>query len=377
VNHRVDNFQAGLDAAATSESVEERVDAIHLACGIPDVPSPTLLSAPPLHTTALVDVEPKPIEWLWRGRIPLGKLTTFDGDPGVGKSTILADLAARVSTGSPMPDGSRGVHGSVVILTAEDDADDTIRPRLEAAGADLSRVFVVDIDEALPSVVDAADELVATLLHRQARLLIVDPLATFIGSKTQTSKTNSTSQAMFRIKKAARDAGCAVVLVRHLNKDVKQGKAIYRGTNSIAIIGTVRAGLIAGTDPEDPERCVLAVSKANLAAKDETKSQGYRIVAADCSVGTTARVEWLGEVDWHPDEIVGVVNPGKETARDIAVEWLRELLRDGPVLSSEVDVAAKRAGHSMRTVKRAKKEAGVVSTKRFDGRWEYRLVESE
>ena len=364
--------KAPLDVCATSDDPDVRTAAIHELCKVPP-PSPALLSAPPLATTRLSEIQPKAVQWLWRSRIPLGKITIFDGDPGVGKSTILADLAARVSTGAAMPDGFAGMLGDVIIMTAEDDPDDTIRPRVEAAGADLTRVHVIDIHEDLPSIVDATDEIISTILTHRARLFIVDPFATFVGSTTKTKSTQSTSQAMFRIKQAAGETGCSVILVRHLNKDVKNGKALYRGTDSIAIIGTARAGILAGTDPEDPERYVLAVTKANLAPKDQTKSLGYRIVSAPGPAGETARIEWLGTVDWHPDEIIGVINPGKETARESAVEWLREQLQGGPMLSSEVEVAAKEAGHSTRTVRRAKEEAGVESVKRFDKRWQYQM----
>ncbi len=368
-------YQEALDLAATSDSVEERTRGVYMACGVPDAVSPATLPAPPLGTTRLADIVPKTVRWLWPGRIPLGKITIFDGDPGVGKSTILADLAARVSIGAAMPDGSPGQLGDVIILTAEDDPDDTIRPRVEAAGADLNRVHVIDIHEDLPSIVDATDEMISTILTHRARLFIVDPFATFVGTATRTKSAQSTSQAMFRIKKAAGETDCSVILVRHLNKDVKNGKALYRGTDSIAIIGTARAGLLAGTDPEDPEKHVLAVTKANLAAKDQTRSLAYRIRSVQGPVGETSGVEWLGTVDWHPDEIIGAINPGRNTARGSAVDWIRDQLQDGPMLSSEVEIAAENAGHSFRTVKRAKHEAGAESVKRFDSRWEWRLSE--
>jgi hypothetical protein len=368
-------IQKGLDKAAEAETPEQALEGIYQVTGIERVSSPALLNAPPMDTTSLADVIPRAVSWLWDKRIPLGKLTTFDGDPGVGKSTILADLSARVSRGLPMPDESPGIQGAVIILNAEDDPDDTIRPRLEAAGADLDQTFVIDIKDDLPSVVDAADELVATMLTRNARLLIIDPMATFIGSEKKTNGTNATSAAMFKIKKAARDANCAVILVRHMNKDAKQGKAIYRGTNSISIIGTVRAGIIAGTDPEDPERYVLATSKANLASKDDTRSIGYRIVSAPGPAGSTARVEWLGRVDYHADEIIGVTNSGKETARESAAQWIRDYLNVGEKLAAEVQADSNDAGHSFRTIKRAKDEAGAESYKRFDGKWAWRLKE--
>ena len=358
---------------ALSESTEERTEGIFKAAGIEPPLTPAQLPAMPLETTALADIEPREVHWLWRGRIPLGKLTTLDGDPGVGKSTVLADLAARVSTGQEMPDGSPGVEGSVVILNAEDDPADTARPRLEAAGADLGRVHYVMIDENLPSIVDAADELTATLMESRARLLIVDPLATFMGSATKTDKTNSTSQAMFQIKRAVADADCAGVLVRHLNKDVKQGKALYRGTNSISIIGTVRSGLVAGIDPDDPERYVLGVSKANLAARGETRSIGYRIVTAASSVGPTSKVEWLGEVEYDADSIVSGGEGRKSSPRQNAVTWLHEFLGSGPCPANEVISAAGKAAISERTLTRAKKEIGVGSAKQTDGKWVWSL----
>ena len=95
----------------------------------------------------LADVAPSPVKWLWPGRIPLGKITVLDGDPGLGKSTLTLDLAALVTTGRPMPDGTPGIEGTVILLSAEDDPSDTIRPRLEAAGADLSRVQLLSAIE--------------------------------------------------------------------------------------------------------------------------------------------------------------------------------------------------------------------------------------
>ncbi len=368
----VNTFQDSLAVVATSESVEERTKAIHNGLGV-SPPSASLYTVPPMDTTCLSDVEPKRVEWLWRGRIPRGKLVTFDGDPGAGKSTILADIAARVSTGESMPDGSPGIKGAVVILTAEDDADDTIRPRLEAAGADLSNIFFVNINEDLPNIVDGADELISTLMYRRAVLFIVDPFVTFLGAKTRTKETTSTSAAMFKIKRACARTNCSGVLVRHLRKETRAGKAVYSGTDSISIIGTARGGLIVGRDPENADLYVMAVSKANLAAKEDTKSIQYRIVTKQGPVGPIGGVEWLDEVDYHADEIAAGHNPNRATAREAAEDWLREHLKTGPILQTDLRNDAKEAGHAYSTLKRAKKLVGVVSAKGFDGKWRWSL----
>ena len=92
---------------------------------------------------SLADVEPERVDWLWDGYLPLGKVVVLDGDPGVGKSTVSLDIAARISTGSPMPDGIRRRKGTVLVLSAEDGLADTIRPRLDAAEADPARVITI------------------------------------------------------------------------------------------------------------------------------------------------------------------------------------------------------------------------------------------
>src|SRR5262249_48078886 len=127
-------------------------------------------------------VEPRPIAWLWPRRIPRGKITILDGDPDVGKSTLTLDLAARVTTGALMPDGSPGTLGGVVLLSAEDDASDTIVPRLQAADADLGRIHLLEAvrcegRDPLPPVLPAnVNELEAAIVKTDAALVIVDPL---------------------------------------------------------------------------------------------------------------------------------------------------------------------------------------------------------
>src|SRR5205807_5387801 len=134
----------------------------------------------------LDEVQTSAARWLWRGWIPLGKLTVLDGDPGLGKSTLLLDLAARVTRGLAMPDGSTGMSGGVTLLTAEDSLGDTVRPRLEAAGADLARVrslsAVGDADggNRPPTIPRDIDILRRMIQENSSRLLILDPFLAYL-----------------------------------------------------------------------------------------------------------------------------------------------------------------------------------------------------
>jgi hypothetical protein len=237
----------------------------------------------------VADVDRELVRWLWPGRIPRGKVTVLDGDPGTGKSTLTLTIAAKVTTGSPFPDGARPERGDVILLSAEDDIGDTIRPRLEAAGADLARCWVLpdvhpevepgkELKEPppprppeLPADLPLLENLVKS---KVAALVIIDPIAAFLSGAVDMHRDQDVRRALAPMVYMAARTGTAVVIVRHMNKG--QGTALYRGSGSIGIVGAARSGLLVAPDPDDDSRRILASSKSNLAK--EPDALAYRIV---------------------------------------------------------------------------------------------------
>jgi putative DNA primase/helicase len=220
----------------------------------------------------LSEVETEQVSWLWRGWLALGKLSVIDGDPGLGKSATVLDVAARVSTGREFADGTRNEAGpgGVVILSAEDALSDTIKPRLEAAGADLERIASLAMlpdgsgHERLLSIPEDLQHLETEIQRMEAKLVIVDPLVAFFSKKVDSHKDQDVRRALAPLAAVAERTGAAVQLVRHLSKG--EGKnPVYRGGGSIGIIGAARIGSLVAKDPKDEERRVLAPVKNNLA----------------------------------------------------------------------------------------------------------------
>lgn len=344
----------------------------------------------------LSDVEAVPIRWLWPGRIPLGKLTIFDGDPGLGKSLITLNLAARTSTGREMPDGTRGDAdgpGGIVLLSAEDDPSDTIRPRLDAAGGDSSRVVMLTAQRQTVVHNDGSEESrersvtlrdVDALRHAiketGARLVIVDPFMAYIGD-TDGHLDSDIRALLAPLAALAAETGAAIVLVRHLRKS-GGANPVYAGGGSIGIIAAARSGLMVARDPDDPDghRRVLASTKCNLAV--EPPSLGYVIepkpLDGPLALPGVPHVRWLGQVEHTAASILGTGPEDSEErmVRDDAMAFLRGHLADGPRPVEEVKSEAKRAGFSWRTVERAKAPAKVRSVR--DGannRWLWVLEE--
>jgi RecA-family ATPase len=313
----------------------------------------------------VADVQPERVSWLWPGYIPLGKITLLDGDPGLGKSNITLDLAARVTRGMVMPDGSQGdVIGpaDVIVLSAEDGIADTIRPRLEAAGADLARVFVLESFEdtdglarlpEIPTDLDLIEEIVAA---RQAALLIVDPLMAFLAAATNSFRDQDVRRALAPVKLLSERTGAGVLVVRHLNKSTG-GSAIYRGGGSIGIIGAARAGLLVGTDPDDESgaRRVLATTKHNLGR--EVPSLAFHIEQA----GDACRVSWDGTSEHSAGAILSAAEHGVEERDAIseAATFLEEMLADGEVEATKITAEARKLGIAEKTLRRAKSKIGV------------------
>lgn len=332
----------------------------------------------------LSTVKPQRVEWLWPGRIPRGKLTIIDGDPGLGKSVLTVDLAARVSRGRPMPDGEPGEDrdpAGVVILSAEDGLEDTIVPRLVAAGADLSRILALTLvwdpegkSQRLPCLPDDAPCILTAAIQVKAALIIVDPLTAYLGERVNSHRDADCRRALWPLAKLAEKTGAAVVVIRHLNK-VGGNNPLYRGGGSIGIIGAARSGLLVARDPDTPDRRVLASTKCNLA-----KLPGSLSFALDSVQDGALRIGWIGPSTHTAESLLAVPRDDDDrNAVEDAEEVLRAILCDGMVLADEVKKEARKAGIGERTLYRAKASLGIES-KRIgfgkDGKWHWSLPQA-
>lgn len=343
--------------------------------------TPETTDAAHSHVVRLADVKPERLDWLSPGRLAAGKLTVLDGDPGLGKSTLLCDWAARVSTGQPLPDGEPGRPRGVVLLSAEDGLGDTIRPRLEAAGAELARVV------ALPAVPDGTLEgrfpelpldvayIRGQVDQHDVALLIIDPLMAYLGSGVNSWRDQDVRRALAPLASMADATGCAVVLVRHLNK-APGGNALYRGGGSIGIIGAARCGLLVAADPDNEERRVLASTKSNLAKPPESIAFRLEPVAGS----DVARVVYVGSSVHSAHALLAPPEGTDESpARSEAESWLRDHLANGPVSAKDAIKAARADGISERTMKRARSALGVISERTGGlgnaGGWSWSLPE--
>jgi hypothetical protein len=329
----------------------------------------------------VADVVTRPVEWLWESWLPKGSMTILDGDPGLGKSQLVLDVAARVTHGWRMPpkggDGGRAL-GSVLILSAEDDLQTTIKPRLLAAGADMDRIFCMSgvriHGQEEPVVLPVDLDLVESTAVANAVVLIAfDPMVAYFGSRTDSHKDADVRRVLHRVKLLAERTGAAVLCVRHLNKTAGPA-AIYRGGGSIGIIGAARAGWIVGKNPDTPGRLILAVSKSNLAPRP--RSLEYSIEQS----GSVSRIGWIGECDFGPDDIVakprGKPGPKGESLAE-AEAFLAKALAGGPKATAELYAWARAECVSVGTLRRAKKEIGVISDhiggEDGGGNWTWRL----
>lgn len=320
------------------------------------------------------EIVPRPLRWLFESRIPLGKVTVFDGDPDLGKSTVLLDIAARVSSHGMMPDGSQGPCGDVIVMSGEDDPEDTIQPRLALNGANLERVHF--LDEApdikgeprgleIPLDLRLIEQEVARL---RARLLVIDPLMAFL-TRVDANNDQSVRQALRKLSNMAKRQGCAVICQRHLNKG-SSPKAMYRGGGSIAIIGHARVGLLVAKDPDDENRRLLAVVKNNRGPKAPTLR--FQLTPETVQIAgeadTLRRVGWCGQSPYTADQLVAPPQSEeqkeeKEEARskfERAKEFLRMVLAEGPRAVQWCRAEANKVGLSSRTLERAARALNVA-----------------
>lgn len=311
----------------------------------------------------LADVEPVALEWLWPGRISLGKLTIIEGHPGTGKSHLTIDIAARLSTGRALPGGAARHPCNVLLVGVEDGLADTVRPRLDAAGADVRRVYALrgfqdDAGEFIRplSLPDDVWLLEAKAVEHNIKVLVLDPLNAFLGGEVDNHKDHHVRRALSPLVEMADRNGVTVVCVRHLTKSLS-AKAITAGGGSIGIIGLARSALLVSEDPDDPELRVVAQAKNNLARL--APSLTFRIESAPQG----SRIAWEGESIHTADSLIaaGREDQGeKPGTQERAGALLRDWLSQGPLPNKQLETMARAESITMRTLQRAAKSLGVT-----------------
>lgn len=313
----------------------------------------------PLDTWTYSELKSEPVAWLWEPYLARGTLAVLDGDPGVGKSFLALDLAARLSRDGPLPDGKSLDRPHVTLfLSAEDAAADTIRPRAEAADADLSKLFVSAPDRGpLPRLPDDLPALEETVRAHRADLVVLDPFAAFVPPGVSGSHDRPARRTLTLLDALAVRCGCAVLLVRHLTK-AGGLRMLYRGLGSIGVVRAVHTGLLLARHPRDPELRVLARTKP----RDGPPAPA---LAFRLSPGARShpRLHWLGPVSVSAHDLYTTREPAGRRPREWAVEWLRHELANGPRRAAELIAGAAAAGITRRTLKRAKKDLGVRSNR--------------
>jgi AAA domain len=359
------------------------------------------------------------ITWLWPGRLALGKLAILEGDPGLGKSLVTLDLCARLSTGRAFPDGSACGHpppnpspqapspptplplstwgegrrtsepANSLILNGEDNAADTIRPRLQALGADLDRVFVLEADhqagERLWQLPNDLDRLKQAITRTKARLVIIDPVNAFLAPGIMANNDQSVRQALLPLAQLAQELGCCILLIRHLNKCSGQ-RSLYRGGGSIGFLGVCRSGWLIARDPGQPTQCVMAQVKNNLAPPQPSLAYTLQELASWRQVSnlpedSNGKMEtchqepdpksprrpltltWLGEHPLAADQLLAASpTAGSPNPLKLAKDFLLGFLESGPQPVREIWSAACRQGLRRRTLRRAKLDLDIRSS---------------
>ena len=324
---------------------------------------------PELRLINMENVAVEQIEWLLYPFIPYGKVTIIQGDPGGGKTTMVLQIIAKLTKGEsvlPNKDGEKKQEEqarepvNVIYQTAEDGLGDTIKPRLLAAGADCSKVLVIDDSELPLTMLD--ERLEEAIRETQSRLVVLDPIQSFLGAEVDMHRANEIRPLMKRVSVLAEKYHCAVILIGHMNNN-SAGKSSYRGLGSIDFQAAARSVLIVGRVKNEPEIRVVCHVKSSLAP--EGKSIAFRL---DKESG----FEWIGEYDISADDLLSGNCRGQKIKG--AIEFLLEMLADGTVEQNAILKEAESRGIKGKTLWNAKKALGVQS-KKTGNHWSWMLPE--
>jgi AAA domain len=312
------------------------------------------------------------VRWLWRGRVPLGAVTTLAGQQGLGKSTTMIELASQVTRGD-LDGDLHGEPSAVLIVTLEDHVASVVKPRLLAAGADLDRVRIVGVtvdgQDGLITLPDDLPQIETGVQDCGARLLIVDPVVAALSGGIDAYRDHDVRRAFAPLAQLAERCDLAVVAIMHLTK-AQTGDLLGRVSGSVAFTAAARSVLAFVRDPDDPEgdtgdRRVIVHVKSNWGRL--APSLLARIEERHIDIDPPAQASRLviqGESDLTAADFAGrAQDHGDQADRDAAEDLIAEHLADGDWHpASDVETAAKAREISRAAIYRAAKTLETEGT---------------
>ena len=313
-----------------------------------------------LQMIKMSEIQSQEVAWLWYPFIPYGKLTIVQGDLGDGKTTLVLNIAAKLSKGEGIDSEMKLTEPLAVIYqSAEDGLADTVKPRLETAGANCENISV--IDESIKSLSMIDERLEEAVIRTKAKLLILDPIQAYLGGGMDMNRANEARDMTKRLSLLAEKYKCAILLIGHMNK-AGGNKAAYRGMGSIDFFAVARSVLLVGRIEGEPDLRAVVQIKNNLAAFGHSKA--FRL--------TETGFEWIGDYEITADEVLGGIAP-KVNKLEQVKKMLRELAETSTsVQSSEIFDMAEDLNISKRTLENAKKELGIKA-RRIGNSWYWDL----
>jgi len=341
------------------KEVQQIASSVHRYRSIPVTEDASPISA---EIVTLSQIEPQEVSWLWEPYIAQGTLSMLSGDPGAGKTYVSLAIAAAITVGQ-VPGGRPSVPpANVLYLSVENSAAHVVRPRFDLLGGDPSRFRVLrgwitgegESAHRGPIRLSNILPLIDALKKTHARLVIVDPIQSFLGANVDAHRSNETRPVLDGLVTLAEEYNCSILLVRHLSK-ARTGRAIHSGLGSIDLTGAVRTELLAGSAPGNSEQRALVQIKSNLGQLGP--SLGYVIGPQG--------LQWTGECSVTAEAILAPAFTAEEVgAVEEAEDFLREILAGGPVPVNEIHDAARAQGIALTTLKRAKKQLRIGSDKK-------------
>ena len=313
-----------------------------------------------LKMIKMSEVQSQEIEWLWYPFIPYGKLTIVQGDPGDGKTTLILNIAAKLSKGEGLDNDMKLMESmNIIYQTAEDGLADTVKPRLEKAGADCERILIIDESDKSLSMAD--ERLEEAIIQTGARMLILDPIQAYLGGGMDMNRANEARDMTKRLGVLAEKYKCAIILIGHMNK-ASGNKAAYRGMGSIDFFAVARSVLLVGRVEGEPNIRAVVQIKNNLAQFGHPKA--FELMESG--------FKWLGDYEITADEVLGGIAP-KANKLEQAKRMLRELAEtSNTVQSNEIFDMAEEQGISKRTLENAKKEL-CIRARKINNSWHWEL----